>query len=142
MRLAAPLLQAIAVAQIVGTGYCTLFRYDNDMECTYPATVSSAKADCGGNLCAFGDTIDVYGDLTLAENLPDYEMCIKTNVCFLGIGFLCKAYYEDNVNICHALGVSSQSDGTACPNAGTLYFKSQVPIPGAGDISLGSGKSE
>lgn len=141
MRFVAGLFQAIALALLVQTASSTRFRYDNDLECSFPATVSAGGADCyGDELCAFGDTLDLYGNLTLEENLPDYEMCVKTSVCFLGIGFACKTYYNDYVNVCKALGVSSQSDGTACPNAGTVYFHSRIPIPGSGDISLGSGK--
>lgn len=141
MRNLSRLLGVIVIAHSLEKSSATLFRYDNDLHCSYPADVTAYAAKCNGGLCAFGDTVDVYGAITLAENLPSYEMCVETKVCLLGIGFACKKYKRDNVNVCHALGVSSQNDGTACPNAGSFYFESHVPLPGTGEINLGSGEN-
>jgi hypothetical protein len=140
MRNLRRLLGAIVIAQGLHQSSATLFRYDNDLQCSYPADVTTYMAKCNGGLCAFGDTIDVIGAITLVENLPSYEMCVETKVCLLGIGFVCKTYKRDYVNVCHALGVSSQADGTACPNAGSFYFNSKVTLPGTGETNLGSGE--
>jgi hypothetical protein len=140
MRDLCRLLKVIVIAQVLRKSSATLFRYDDDLQCSYPADATAYVAKCNGGLCAFGDMLDVYGAITLKENLPSYEMCVETKVCLLGIGFACKSYKREKVNVCNALGVSSQNDGTACPNAGSFYFESHVALPGTGEISLGSGE--
>jgi hypothetical protein len=132
----------------------TYFVSNGDANCTYPVTVSVKSVSCytvGYNTdedgamveersttdyCTFGDNMFISGEMTLEENLPDSEMCVTTKVCVLG--FVCRTYKE-TMDVCNAVGVSNEADGTACPNAGTFYFGTSAKIPGKSYIKLGSG---
>jgi hypothetical protein len=119
----------------------TYFQYNGDFNCTYPVTVEVDKMSCGGTAyCSFGDQMNVYGSMTLEENLPSSTMCVTSKTCFMGLSWLCKRYTEE-MNVCNALGVSGDYDGTPCPNAGAFYFGSTVELPPKPFMSLGSGKS-
>ena len=122
----------------------TYFSYNGDANCTYPVTVSVNQVSCGagdtasssGDYCTFGDTMFISGEMTLEETLPSSEMCVTTKVCLFG--YICRTYKE-TMDVCNAVGVSNEADGTACPNAGTFYFGSTAIIPGRPFMKLGSG---
>jgi hypothetical protein len=126
----------------------TYFVNNGDANCTYPVTLTvsdiscyttAADKDYGENkteYCTFGDNMFVSGEITLEENLPSSEMCVTTKVCLLG--YVCRTYKE-TMDVCNAVGVSNEADGTACPNAGTFYFGSTAKIPGRPFMKLGSG---
>lgn len=117
----------------------TIFQNNGDLNCTYPVTLSAESITCNDTeYCHFGDEMSIYGSMTLEENLPSSTMCVTTSICFMG-SFVCKTY-KKTTNICNAVGVSSQNDGTACPNAGSFSFGSTVKLPGNGFFNFGSGK--
>ena len=119
----------------------TIIQNNGDMNCTYPVSMTVDSISCNNetDYCHLGDTMSVYGTITLEENLPSSVMCATTKVCFKGYSFACRTY-KKQMNVCHAVGVSDSYDGTACPNAGTFDFGSTVKIPGRSGWSFGSGK--
>ena len=141
------LLIAILEQQHVSATY---FVNNGDANCTYPVSLtvtdiscytSSSAVDDGENkveseYCTFGDNMFISGEITLEENLPSSEMCVTTKLCVLG--YICRTYKE-TMDVCNAVGVSNEADGTACPNAGTFYFGSTAKIPGRPFMKLGSG---
>jgi hypothetical protein len=141
--LVAAYLLLVSAQQVVAT----YFVNNGDANCTYPVTVAVNEVTCGAaedetvesQYCTFGDTMFISGEMTLEENLPTSEMCVTTKMCFFGISFLCKTSKE-TLDICNAVGVSNEADGTACPNAGTFYFGTSLKIPGRPYMKLGSGK--
>lgn len=119
----------------------TYFANNGTMTCTYPVTVTVNEMTCADTeYCSFGDEMSVYGSLTLEENLPSYEMCVTTKICFMGYSWLCKRNVNVTTNVCNSLGVSDSLDGTPCPNAGTFDFGSTVQVPGRPSVNLGSGE--
>jgi hypothetical protein len=57
----------------------------------------------------------------------------------MGASFLCKSETE-KMNVCNALGVSSNYDGTPCPYPGSFYFEKHLKIPESLNQNLGSSK--
>lgn len=133
----------------------TYFVNNGDANCTYPVSLTVSDISCyttssvatdeeeedeDGNVeseyCTFGDNMFISGEITLEENLPSSEMCVTTKVCLFG--YICRTYKE-TMDVCNAVGVSNEADGTACPNAGTFYFGSTAKIPGRPFMKLGSG---
>jgi hypothetical protein len=129
----------------------TYFVNNGDANCTYPVSLTVNSISCYAHekttdddsaaaderdYCTFGDHMFVSGEITLEENLPSSEMCVTTKVCVLG--YVCRTYKE-TMDVCNALGVSNEADGTACPNAGTFYFGSTSKIPGRQFMKFGSG---
>lgn len=142
----------VLLVLIVEQATATYFVNNGDANCTYPVTVSVKSVSCytvnynqeeateentETEYCTFGDHMFISGEMTLEENLPDSEMCVTTKVCVLG--FVCRTYKE-TMDVCNAVGVSNEADGTACPNAGTFYFGTSAKIPGKSYLKLGSGK--
>ena len=123
----------------------TYFVNNGDANCTYPVSLTVSDISCymedgddkvESDYCTFGDNMFVSGEITLEENLPSSEMCVTTKVCLFG--YVCRTYKE-TMDVCNAVGVSNEADGTACPNAGTFYFGSTAKIPGRPFMKLGSG---
>ena len=126
----------------------TYFVNNGDANCTYPVSLTVSEISCSASssnmeegeesdYCTFGDNMFISGEITLEENLPSSEMCVTTKVCLFG--YVCRTYKE-TMDVCNAVGVSNEADGTACPNAGTFYFGSTAKIPGRPYMKLGSGK--
>lgn len=131
----------------------TYFVNNGDANCTYPVSLTVSDISCytteaaatdeeeedekiESEYCTFGDNMFISGEITLEENLPSSEMCVTTKVCLFG--YVCRTYKE-TMDVCNAVGVSNEADGTACPNAGTFYFGSTAKIPGRPFMKLGSG---
>lgn len=130
-------IKFIVLALLPATVQGTLFRYNDDMTCTSPVDIEVESATCDdGDLCHLGDHLHLEGMIDLSWNLPSADLCATETLCWLGL--ICKTY-EQEVNICNALGSTSKNDGTPCPAAGQFYFSSNVPIPGKTDLSLGGG---
>jgi hypothetical protein len=130
----------------------TYFVNNGDANCTYPVSLTVSDISCyttssdaeegededkvESEYCTFGDHMFISGEITLEENLPSSEMCVTTKICLFG--YICRTYKE-TMDVCNAVGVSNEADGTACPNAGTFYFGSTAKIPGRPFMKLGSG---
>jgi hypothetical protein len=139
------LLVALLDQQFVSATY---FVNNGDANCTYPVSLTVSDISCyttgdeeeeekfESEYCTFGDNMFISGEITLEENLPSSEMCVTTKVCLFG--YVCRTYKE-TMDVCNAVGVSNEADGTACPNAGTFYFGSTAKIPGRPFMKLGSG---
>lgn len=130
----------------------TYFVNNGDANCTYPVSLTVSEISCyttdgdagegdegktESEYCTFGDHMFISGEITLEENLPSSEMCVTTKICLLQ--YMCRTYKE-TMDVCNAVGVSNEADGTACPNAGTFYFGTTAKIPGRPFMKLGSGK--
>lgn len=132
------LLLVLLLSNTVGAAY---IKYNGDFNCSYPVMVTVDSMTCDGEeYCRFGDEMDVSGSMTLEENLPSSEMCVTTKACLLGLDWMCKTYKE-TMNVCNAVGISGDYDGTPCPNAGAFFFGSTVQLPGKPNYAIGSGKS-
>jgi hypothetical protein len=134
-------------AQLVAGTY---FVNNGDANCTYPVSASINDISCSNgsenrtvdaSFCTFGDTMFISGEITLEESLPSSDMCVTTKLCFFGVDFLCTSSTK-TMDVCNAVGVSNENDGTACPNAGTFYFGTSTKVPWKPYIRLGSGKME
>jgi hypothetical protein len=139
------LIASLAILGSVQHVTATYFVNNGDANCTYPvtATVSSIVCSTGedenkveSEYCTFGDSMFISGEMTLEEDLPSSEMCVTTKLCLLS--YVCRTYKE-TMDVCNAVGVSNEADGTACPNAGTFYFGTTAKIPGKPYMKLGSG---
>lgn len=118
----------------------TQFRYNHDMVCGYPVIADIQSISCEGReTCYLGETMHVYGSISLEEDLPTSTLCTTVKSCFLSIPFLCRVHKE-KVDVCEQLGVSSDGGYTACPNAGTFYFDYELELPTRGDwMAIGGG---
>jgi len=120
----------------------TQFQYNQDMDCEYPVSANIKSMTCGGSeTCSLGDTMTVYGSITLEESLPSSTLCTTVKTCFLGF-WPCKTHLE-KVDVCETLGMSSDNGATACPSAGSFYFDYTMELPTEGDwMIFGKGTSE
>ena len=118
----------------------TVFKYNHDLECDYPVSADIRSMTCyGKQTCYLGEELDVYGSITLLEDLPTSSLCMTVKSCLLGAKFLCRVHHE-KIDVCETLGVSADNGATACPSAGSFYFDYKLDLPTTGDwMVIGSG---
>jgi hypothetical protein len=118
----------------------TTFSYNDDAKCNKNVELSIASLTCDGDSsCDFNSKLSAYGTISFSSDIPE-SGCVKVKSCFMGVGFICRSYTDDNLDLCEEMNLESTSDdGAECPSAGAYSFDTEIELPSGKGLSFGSG---